>query len=166
MIEFTSTPDLVDAFFEQALVADAGLRDFGGAKKFHGEIQTVYCYEDSTHIASNLEADGKGKVLVVDGGGSLRMALTGDEVLAIAIENGWQGVVINGCVRDWPIVSRLDIGVKALAPHPGKRLRRGDGKTNVPVSFNGITFTPGDYIFCDESGIVVLPRSVVCPSFD
>lgn len=160
MISFTSTPDLVDAFYDDALVADAGLRDFGGRLKFFGEIHTVYCYEDSTQIAASLDSDGHGKVLVVDGGSSLRMALTGDQVLGRGLKNGWQGVILNGCVRDWPIVRELDIGVKALAPHPGKRIRRGDGKRDVAVEFHGVKFVPGDFIFCDESGVVVLPREL------
>jgi len=160
VVSFTSTPDLVDAFYDEALVVDAGLFDFGGNKKFYGEIQTVYCFEDSTQVAACLDDDGTGKVLVVDGGASLRMALTGDQVMSRGLANGWQGVILNGCVRDWPIVRELQIGVKALAPHPGKRIRRGDGKRNVPVNFKGVTFLPGDYIFCDESGIVVLPRAV------
>ncbi|MBD9597328.1 ribonuclease E activity regulator RraA [Ensifer sp. ENS05] len=160
MISFTSTPDLVDAFFEDAQIADAGLRDFGGVKKFWGEIQTVYCYEDSTHIAGSLDDDGHGKVLVVDAGASTRMALTGDQVLGRAIKNGWRGVVLNGCIRDVPLVREMEIGAVAIAPHPGKRFRRGDGKRNVPVNFFGVTFTPGDYIFCDETGVVVLPRAV------
>lgn len=160
MISFTSTPDLVDAFFEEAQVADAGLIDFGGIKKFWGEIQTVYCYEDSTHIAGSLDTDGHGKVLVVDGGASLRMALTGDQVLGRAILNGWKGIILNGCIRDVPLVREMQIGAKAIASHPGKRFRRGDGKRNEPVNFLGLTFIPGDYIFCDETGVVVLPRAL------
>ncbi|XYQ53409.1 ribonuclease E activity regulator RraA [Pectobacterium carotovorum] len=160
MINFTSTPDLVDAFYDEALVVDAGLLDFGGNKKFCGEIHTVYCFEDSTQVAASLNDDGTGKVLVVDGGASLRMALTGDLVIGRGMKNGWQGVILNGCVRDVPNVKELQIGVKALASHPGKRIRRGDGKRNVPINFKGVTFLPGDYIFCDESGIVVLPRTI------
>ncbi|MBY4954575.1 ribonuclease E activity regulator RraA [Pantoea sp. DY-17] len=164
MVNFTSTPDLVDHFFHHAFIADAGLHSFGGKEKFFGEIQTVFCFEDSTQIAANLDSTGQGKVLVVDGGGSLRMALTGDEVLGRGVSNGWEGVILNGCVRDLPNVRKLCVGVKALAAHPGKRIRRGEGVSGIPVNFKNVTFTPGDYVFCDETGIVVLPRDIALNS--
>lgn len=160
MTEFTSTSDLVDAFYEEAQVSHAGFHDYGGKLKFSGEIQTVWCYEDSTHVAGSLDSEGHGKVLVVDGAASLRMALTGDQVLGRGLKNGWAGIVIHGCVRDVVEVRELQIGVKALASSPGKRLRRGDGFRNIPVSFLGVDYVPGDYLFADETGIIVLPREI------
>lgn len=88
------------------------------------------------------------------------MGLTGDQVISRGIKNGWQGVILNACVRDCQNLKELPIGVKALFTHPGKRIRRGDGKRNVQLNFKGVTFLTGDYIFCDENGIVVLPRNI------
>ena len=156
-----STPDLVDRFLDDIRVADPIFRDFGGHEAFRGEIATVFCFEDSTQVAASLDSPGNGRVLVIDGGASLRMALTGDQVLGRSIRNGWAGVIINGCVRDAPIVRELPIGVKALAPHPGRRIRRGEGARDVPVHFAGVTFLPGDYVFADATGIVVLTASQV-----
>lgn len=98
--------------------------------------------------------------MVVDGGASLRMALTGDQVLSRAINNGWHGLVLNCCVRDGPIVRELNIVAKAPVPHPGKRTRIGDGRRNIPINIKVVTLTTGDFISCYECGVVVLPREI------
>lgn len=155
MLEF-STPDLVDRFFEEMQVGDAIFQHFGGHERFYGPISTVFCFEDSTHVAGSFDSPGQNRVLVVDGGASMRMALTGDEVLGRGIKNGWAGAIFNGCIRDTPLVNKMPIGVKALAAHPSKRIRRGEGVRNVAVSFAGVTFRPGDYVFADGDGFIVL----------
>jgi regulator of ribonuclease activity A len=104
-----------------------------------------------------VRTEGRGRVIVVDGGGSLRRALFGDMLAAKAEENGWQGVVINGCVRDVGILETIDLGVKALNCHPVKTDKRGEGQLNVPVSFAGVNFKPGQYLYADKNGAVIAP---------
>ncbi|MBT8059531.1 MAG: ribonuclease E activity regulator RraA, partial [Gammaproteobacteria bacterium] len=104
--------------------------------------------------------EGRGRVLVVDGGGSLRHALLGDLLAANAVENGWQGLLINGCVRDVEILETLDLGVKALNAHPVKTEKRGEGQRDVPVSFAGARIRPGDHLYADANGIVIAPRDL------
>jgi regulator of ribonuclease activity A len=98
---------------------------------------------------------GHGRVMVVDGGGSLRRALLGDMIAANAVKNGWSGLVIYGCIRDCDEIAALDLGVKALNTIPVKTDKRGIGDLNVPVTFAGQTISPDDWIYCDNNGIVV-----------
>ncbi len=149
------TADLCDAHPERAAVAHPGFRDYGRVKAFHGVIETVKTFEDNSLVRAALDTRGDGKVLVVDGGGSMRCALFGDQLAALAHTNGWSGVIINGCIRDAVAISTTDIGVKALTTHPRKSLKRNYGDHNVPVQFAGVTFKPGAYVYADEDGIVV-----------
>jgi len=150
-----STPDICDEFAGRIQVLEPLFRDFGGQRKFHGEIVTVKCYEDNSVVKSTLATEGHGKVLVVDGGASLRCALLGDLLGAMAIENGWQGVLVNGCVRDVEILADMELGVRALACHPVKSEKRGEGELDVIVRFAGVSFEPGHYLYADENGTVV-----------
>jgi len=131
------------------------LRDFGGAKSFHGAIATVQCFEDNSLVRKTLESDGRGRVLVVDGGGSMRRALLGDQLAALGVRNQWSGVVINGCIRDSAVIATLPFGVKALGAHPRKSEKKNRGKTGLPVYFAEIEFRPGEWLYADEDGIVV-----------
>jgi len=150
-----STPDLCDVYSGRLQVLEPLFRDFGGRRKFHGEIVTVKCHEDNSLVKSTLATGGEGKVLVVDGGGSLRCALLGDLLGAMAIENGWQGVLVNGCVRDVEILKGMELGVRALEANPMKSEKRGEGELNVIVRFAGVSFEPGWYLYADENGILV-----------
>jgi len=150
-----STPDLCDEFSDRVQVLEPLFRDFGGKRNFHGEIVTIKCYEDNSLVKSTLSGKGQGKVLVVDGGGSLRCALLGDLLGAMAIENGWQGVLVNGCVRDVEILKGMALGVRALEPHPLKSEKRGEGELNVIIRFAGVSFEPGKYLYADENGTIV-----------
>jgi len=150
-----STPDICDEFSDRIQVMEPLFRDFGGKRKFHGEIVTVKCYEDNSMVKSTLATDGRGKVLVVDGGGSLRCALLGDMLGAMAIENGWQGVLVYGCVRDVEILRGMELGVRALACLPLKSDKRGEGEVNVIVRFAGVSFEPGYHLYGDENGTLV-----------
>lgn len=150
-----STPDICDEFSHRVQVLEPMFRDFGGKPKFFGEVVTVKCYEDNSLVKSTLATDGQGKVLVVDGGGSLRCALLGDLLGAMAIENGWQGVLVNGCVRDVELLKGMELGVRALEAHPLKSEKRGEGELNVIVRFAGVSIEPGEYLYADENGMVV-----------
>ena len=143
------TADLSDEFADAA-IADPILRDFGGSSRFAGPIQTVRCREDNSQVRTMLERQGDGAVLVVDGEGA--------ETCALAIANGWSGVVINGCGRDSGELGRMELGVRALAAHPRRSEKLGRGEQNVPVSFAGVTFVPGQWIYVDEDGILVLAQ--------
>ncbi|GHG86341.1 ribonuclease E activity regulator RraA [Comamonas sp. JC664] len=151
------TADLCDAHAGTALfqIAEPGFHDYGGVRTFAGPISTVRAPEDNSLVRKALEEPGKGRVLVVDGGGSRRCALVGDQLALLAQQNGWAGVVVNGCIRDAEDVGRMPIGVKALGTHPLKSLKRNEGQRDVEVRFAGVVFRPGHYVYADLDGIVV-----------
>lgn len=155
---FTSTCDLYDQFLDEARTPLPLFKDFGGRKRFRGEIVTVKCFEDNSRIKELLAAPGAGKVLVVDAGGSDRCAVLGDQIANDAVKNGWEGVVVFGYVRDSRALAALDIGVKALGLTPRKSVRRGEGSVNLRVSFAGVHFDPGDILVADEDGVIVLTK--------
>jgi regulator of ribonuclease activity A len=128
---------------------------FGGTPSFCGEIVTVKCFEDNSLVKENASKPGYGKVMVVDGGGSLRCALLGDLIAKDAVKNGWEGFIIYGCIRDVDIINRLDIGVQALETVPLKTEKKGIGELNIAITFGGVTFRPGEYIYADNNGVVV-----------
>ncbi|OYD84079.1 ribonuclease E activity regulator RraA [Azospirillum brasilense] len=156
MTDFDSTCDLYDRFEKTARVADPVFRDFGRRCKFSGAAVTVKCFEDNSRVKEVLGTPGQGKVLVVDGGGGLRAALMGDLIAKDAVKNGWEGVVIHGCVRDAAVLATLDLGIKALAAIPRKTVRNGEGQKDLPVTLAGIRVNPGDLVFADEDGVLVL----------
>jgi len=155
-----STPDLCDAFPDLVQVCDPLFANFGGRDGFCGQIVTVKCFEDNSKVKEQLALPGKGKVLVVDGGGSLRCALLGDQVAAEAAKNGWEGVLIYGCVRDVDALAETNLGVQALAAHPKKTEKRGQGDVNLPVTFAGLTFHPGHFLYADNNGVIISPKAL------
>lgn len=157
------TPDLCDAYPDLIQVVEPMFSNFGGRDSFGGQIVTVKCFEDNSRVKELAELDGSGKVLVVDGGGSLRCALLGDMIAERAAHNGWQGVVIYGCVRDVDMLAQTDLGVQALASHPLRSNRRGAGDVDVAVTFAGVTFRPGEYVYADNNGIIVSPSPLKMP---
>jgi regulator of ribonuclease activity A len=152
-----STADLVDEHGEALQSCDLQLRQFGGRRRFHGPIRTVACFEDNALVRQVLSEPGDGAVLVVDGGGSLHTALVGDLIAGLAQANGWAGVVVHGAVRDTEALGGLDIGIKALGSNPRKSAKAATGQIDVPVRFGGVTFRPGEHLYSDEDGVVVLP---------
>lgn len=150
-----SVPDICDDFADRISVLEPLFRNYGASKRFAGEIVTVKCFEDNSLLRELVGQDGRGRVIVVDGGGSLRHALLGDLLAAKAADNGWQGMLINGCVRDVELLSTIGLGIKALNAHPVKSEKRGEGQLNVPVSFAGVRFRPGQYLYADLNGAVV-----------
>jgi regulator of ribonuclease activity A len=152
----TSTSDLWDAHGETAIVCELQLRQFGGVSAFSGEIATVRCLEDNVLVKQRVGEPGRGRVLVVDGGGSLHCALVGDNVVGLALANGWSGLVINGCVRDVEALAALAIGIKALGSNPRPSGKDGAGEVDVAVSFGSAVFRPGAMLHSDADGILVL----------
>lgn len=154
------TADLYDAYGDTLQVAEPVFRHFGRRHAFSGPIATVKVFEDNTLVRAKLETAGGGRVLVVDGGGSLRCALLGDLLAQLAVDNQWAGIIINGCVRDSREIDAMDIGVKALATNPAKSDKRGEGRENITVRFAGVTFTPDHYVYADADGIVVSGKAL------
>ena len=155
-----SVPDICDDFIDEISVLDPLFSDFGGKRRFSGEVVTIKCYEDNSLVRDAVRSEGRGRVLVVDGGGSLQRALLGDMLAASAVENGWQGLLINGCVRDVEILETIDLGVKALNSHPVKTDKRGEGQLDIGVTFAGATIRPGHYLYADANGVVVAVRNL------
>jgi regulator of ribonuclease activity A len=159
-VAFT-TPDLCDAFAAEVQVAEPGFRDFGGIHRFWGMIETVRVQDDNALVREMLSGEGQGRVLVVDGGGSLRCALVGGQLATLAHRNGWSGVVVNGCVRDSEEIAGLPLGVKALERSPRRSDKTGAGERSVAVSFAGINLRPGAYLYADEDGLIVAERDLL-----
>lgn len=156
-----STPDLCDEFPDLVRVLAPMLRNFGGRTAFGGEVVTVKCFEDNSLVKEQMALPGQGKVLVVDGGGSLRKALLGDMIAASAAKNGWEGLIIYGCVRDVDAIAQLPLGVQALQAIPLKTEKRGIGDLNVPVTFGGVTFNPGEFVYADNNGVIVAAQRLI-----
>lgn len=150
------TTDLCDAH-EDVRVLDLPLGDFGGRLMFHGPVSTIRALEDNSRVREAVAEPGAGRVLVIDGGGSTRRAMLGDLLAAKAVENGWAGVVVHGVIRDSEAIAGLDIGVKALGTCPRKTDKLGQGLRDVPLQFGGIAIAPGDWLYADEDGVVLLP---------
>ena len=148
-------PELCDQYPEQVRVLEPMFMNFGGKERFYGEVVTIKAFEDNSLVREQVAQDGTGKVLVVDGGGSLRRAMLGDMLAEKAAKNGWQGIVLYACIRDVNAIGEIDLGVQALATHPMKTDKRGLGDLNVPVTFGGTTIKPGDYIYADNNGVLV-----------
>ncbi len=150
-----ATADLFDDHADQLQIALPLFRDYGGKVRFHGPISTVKALEDNSRVREAVKSPGEGRVLVVDGGGSLQRAMLGDLLAADAVANGWSGVLIHGCIRDSAAIGTMGLGVKALGTCPAKTAKRGEGLADVPVRFAGVTFVPGHHLYADEDGVVV-----------
>ncbi|MEU1724969.1 ribonuclease E activity regulator RraA [Actinomadura sp. ATCC 39365] len=150
-----NTADLYDERGDELDSCDLQLRQYGGRRAFHGTIATVRCHQDNALLKEVLSEPGAGRVLVVDGGGSLHAALMGDMIAGAAVAAGWAGVVIHGAVRDVTALRELDLGVKALGSNPRKSGKTGAGERDVPVTFGGVTFSPGAELFSDDDGILI-----------
>lgn len=156
----TATTDLSDAH-PDAQVCDPVFGDFGGKIAFHGPVKTLKIFEDNALVRSTLETAGNGQVLVVDGGGSMRCALIGGNLGALAVKNGWAGIVVNGCVRDCDELVGQEVGIKALSAHPRKS-EKGlhSGHADRVVSFAGVSFAPGAWLYADADGIIVADEAI------
>ncbi|HEX2531090.1 MAG TPA: ribonuclease E activity regulator RraA [Burkholderiaceae bacterium] len=160
-----ATADICDA--NEDKLADGTLnvlppvfRSFGRRAKFSGPAVTLKVFEDNAMVRSMLETPGDGRVLVVDGGASMRCALVGGNLGVLAQKNGWVGIIVNGCIRDSHEIDACDIGVRALASHPQKSIKKGAGDFNVRVSIAGVAVHPGNWIYADADGILVASQKL------
>jgi regulator of ribonuclease activity A len=156
-----ATADLCDQFGDEVQVANPVFHDWGGTSRFDGQIATLRVFEDNALVRGALEMPGRGRVLVVDGGGSLRTALVGGNLAALGHQNGWSGIVVHGSVRDAAELAATPIGIKALAAIPRKSGKSGGGERDVPVSFAGVTFPPGGHLYADRDGLVIAARDLL-----
>ncbi len=136
-------------------------KSYGAINSFGGQVVTVKCFEDNSRVKELLATDGQGKVLVVDGGASMRCALMGDMIAESAVNNHWSGVIIYGCVRDVDAIAELNLGVHALAAIPQKSNRKGLGEVDISLSFGGVTVQSGDYVYADNNGIIIAKEKLV-----
>lgn len=148
-------PDLFDQHAQQLQLAQPIFNDYGGNTIFSGAIVTVSCFNDNSKVKALVATNGHGKVMVVDGKASLTRALLGDMLAEQAVKNGWQGIVINGCIRDAGTIGTLPLGVKALGCNPIKTEKLGVGEINTSINFAGIEFIAGHYIYGDANGLAV-----------
>jgi regulator of ribonuclease activity A len=159
-----TTPDLCDLFENDSSadlrVLDSLFRDYGGQTAFFGPAITIKCFEDNSIVKELLSTPGEGRVIVMDGGGSLRRAILGDMLAENAAKNGWAGLIINGCIRDCDQIAEIAIGVKALNTHPMKTEKRGLGDLDVPVCFAGHTISSGDWVYADRNGVVISAKEL------
>jgi len=155
-----SVPDICDDYFDEVRVFDPWFSDFGAKEKFCGSVVTVKCFEDNSLVRDLVNTEGLGRVIVVDGGGSMRRALLGDLLAAKAAKNGWNGLLINGCVRDVEILQDIDLGIKALNCHPVKTDKRGEGQRDVPLEFAGVQVMPGQFLYADANGVIVAEQDL------
>ncbi|TYT27097.1 RraA family protein [Luteimonas viscosa] len=150
-----NTCDLCDRFVGRVRVLELPLRDYGGRIAFSGQVSTVKALEDNSLVRVAVAEPGEGRVLVIDGGGSLRRAMLGDMLAEQAAANGWSGVLVHGAIRDSVAIAALDLGVKALATCPMKTDKRGQGLRDVPVEFGGLLIEAGQWLAADEDGVIL-----------
>ena len=155
------TADLFDEHAAELQVVAPLFRHFGGRRHFCGALRTISTHEDNSMVRAMLETPGHGNVLVVDGIGALRVALVGDQLAKLAIDNEWSGIVVHGCVRDTELLAGMPVGVMALAAVPARGPRTGQGQADVPLRFGEATFTPGNWLYADADGIVLCERKLV-----
>ena len=163
-MKIISTPDLCDEYEGQLRILAPIFTNYGGHHSFSGAIVTIKCFEDNSVLKQLVDTPGQGRVIVMDGGGSLRKAILGDMLALKAANNGWSGILINGCIRDAAQISEMDVGVFSIGTCPRKSIKKGEGDINVPVAFSGVLFKPGHFLYADEDGIVVCERALSIPS--
>ncbi len=161
------TCDLLDDNSDKAIgvvspyIDGKSFKNYGGRTSFGGQAVTVKCFEDNSRVKELLATDRDGRVLVVDGGGSIRCALLGDMIAESAVKHGWAGVIVYGCVRDIDAMRQMELGVQALASIPQKSTRKGIGEVGVTLQFGGVTIRDGDYVYADNNGILVAAEPLI-----
>jgi regulator of ribonuclease activity A len=159
-ISTLKTTDLSD-YYPETQTCQIQFLIRGKRRAFHGRIRTVKCFEDNVLLKKLVSQPTNGDVLVVDGGASLGCALMGDVIASLAAKNGWSGAVIHGAIRDVLAIDQIDFGVKALGSNPKRCGKTGAGEVDVPVSFGGVTFVPGHWLYSDEDGVLVSENRLV-----
>ncbi|UAK37042.1 ribonuclease E activity regulator RraA [Gordonia bronchialis] len=155
-LTFTPTADLVDEIGDTVRSCDLQFTQYGGNREFVGRVTTVKCFQDNALLKSILGESNPGGVLVVDGAGSVHTALVGDLIAELGRSNGWVGIIINGAIRDSKPIGEMEIGVKALGTNPRKSTKTGVGERDIPLTIGGETFNPGDIVYSDDDGIVIV----------
>ena len=155
-----ATADLCDAHTDIVRVCQTAFRSFGQRKAFSGPIRTLSVLDDNALVRSTLEGPGRGCVLVVNGGTSLKRALVGDNLAKLAIDNGWAGIVVNAAIRDTAVIDTMDVGIKAIGTCPLRADREALGEIDIPTSFGGIIFRPDDWLYADADGVIVAPHKL------
>jgi regulator of ribonuclease activity A len=155
------TADLCDAYEDKLAVVSPMFRSYGGRSAFGGPISTLKIFEDNSFVRKAVESAGNGRVLVIDGGASMRCALVGDQLAELAVRNGWAGIIVHGCIRDSKAIGDMDLGVFALGTHPRKTVKRNVGEAELPVTFGGVTFVPGHHVYADEDGVIVSEAALI-----
>ena len=155
------TADLSDANEGRVQFVLPGLQNFGGNPRFYGEMVTIKSRGDFSLVREEVRLPGDGKILVVDNDALMNCVMLGDRLAAAAIDNGWQGVVINGCIRDSADIAMMAIGVKALAAMPIRGSLEGRGELNLDLEFLGAVFRPGEYLYSDEDGILLCADALI-----
>ena len=153
-----NTSELCDLFADAVDVVEPMFGNYGGRSSFGGQIVTVKCFEDKGLIETVLQGSGLGKVLLIDGGGSLRRALIDINLAELAVENDWEGIICYGCVRDVDALDELDLGIQAVGSIPVGAPEDGIGEIDIPVNFGGVTFLPEDHIYADSTGVILSPE--------
>lgn len=161
-----NTSLLCDIYADTIDVVEPLLTNFGGRSSFAGEVVTLKCFESVGLIYKIISENGTGKVLLIDGGGSLRRALVNADIAELAAENDWEGIVVNGCVRELDIIEELDIGIQAITAIPVGAEDTEVGEINVPVNFAGVTFLPEDLLYADSTGIIISPEPLDIEELD
>lgn len=150
-----TTADLHDAHPDIVRVVDLQFRAFGKRRRFWGACVPIRTYESHLPVLEALRQDGRGRVLVVDGGGSLRIGVLGDRLAQIGVENGWAGIIINGAARDTVAVDGMEIGLRAMGTTARRSLATQPAGGPGPVGFGGVTFGAGDWVYVDEDAVIV-----------
>lgn len=163
---FIDTSELCDLYADQVDVVEPIFSSFGGVSSFFGKVTTIKCFENNGLIAEVLEENGEGRVLVVDGGGAVRRGLVDAELAQLAADNGWEGIIVYGAVRQIQQLENIDIGIHALAPIPVSADESNLGESDIPVNFGGVTFFPEDYIYADLTGIILSQEPLDLEDFD
>jgi regulator of ribonuclease activity A len=153
-----STPDIADAHPDAVQALELDFHNFGGVTRFCGQAVTIKCHEDNSLVKELVGSPGRGRVIVVDGGGSRRRALLGDRLAEEAASNGWAGLIINGVIRDVDEIGATELGVQALGTIPLKTEKRGVGQQQLPLHIGGVVVRPGDWIYADNNGVLVAGR--------
>ena len=148
--------DISDQLHPDVQYLEPVYKSYGGKTSFSGRNVTVKCHEDNSLVEEALKSNGKNSILVVDAGGSMNCAMLGDKRATDAIKNEWEGILVHGLIRDSATIKGLEIGILALGVCPLKSIKKGVGDSNLIVNFSGITFTPGEYLYADEDGVIVI----------
>lgn len=156
-----ATADIWDAYADELTLLNLNLKSFGKKTSFYGEVITLKLYEDNSYVRKILTESGKNKVLVIDGGGSRRCALVGDQIAKLAVVNNWEGIIVYGCIRDSKVINEMEIGIKALGTCPVKSIKRDVGILGEDLLIKGTTIKQGQYIYADEDGVLLATRNVL-----